>query len=76
MSPHFEPNISLCRKPVEAARRTNVRSRTSKLSTGALISEGYQDGWRSAALCTPTNEIDRIAVKQFISAGMIEKNGQ
>jgi hypothetical protein len=40
MSPHFKPNISLCRKPVEAARRTNVRSRTSKLSTNALISLG------------------------------------
>ena len=40
MSPHFKPNISLCRKPVEAARRTNVRSRTSRLSTNALISLG------------------------------------
>jgi hypothetical protein len=36
---------------------------------------GHQDDWRSAALCTLTNEVDRIAVEQFISAGMIEKNG-
>jgi hypothetical protein len=40
MSLHFKPNISLCRKPVEAASRTNVRSRMSKWSTNALISLG------------------------------------
>ena len=27
------------------------------------------------ALCTLTNEIDRIAVEQLVSTGMIEKNG-
>ena len=36
---------------------------------------GQQDGWRSAALRTLTNEVDRIAVEQLVSAGMIKKNG-
>jgi hypothetical protein len=38
MSPHFTPNNSLCRKPVDAAIKTNVRSRI--LKTNALISVG------------------------------------
>jgi hypothetical protein len=29
----------------------------------------------SAALCTLTNEVDWIAVEQFVSAGVVEKNG-
>src|SRR5260370_34741911 len=40
ISPHFKPNISLCRNPVEAARRTNVRSRRARPSISALISAG------------------------------------
>ena len=36
---------------------------------------GHQDGRRSAALCTLTNEVDWITVKQLISAGMIKENG-
>src|SRR6266850_7674014 len=37
ISPHFRPNISLCRNPVDAARRTNVRSRSARPSISALI---------------------------------------
>src|SRR5437899_4984103 len=40
ISPHFRPNISLCRNPVDAARRTNVRSRSARPSISALISAG------------------------------------
>src|ERR1700722_11745682 len=57
MSPHFKPNISLCRNPVDAARRTSVRSRSARPAFRAL-----------------TNEVDWVAVKQFISAGMMEQN--
>jgi len=42
MSPHFSPNNSLCRKPVDTARRTNVRSRLARWSTKALISAGIK----------------------------------
>src|ERR1700719_3201964 len=42
MSPHFSPNSSLCRRPVDTARRTNVRSRMLELSTNALISVGIR----------------------------------
>jgi len=35
---------------------------------------GRQDDWHSPPLCTLTNEIDRIAVEQLVSAGMVEKN--
>ena len=40
MSRHFKPNNSLCRKLVEAANRTNVRSRSARPSISALISTG------------------------------------
>jgi hypothetical protein len=40
ISPHFKPNISLCRNPVDAARRTNVRSPGASPSISALISAG------------------------------------
>src|SRR5712675_1037474 len=40
ISPHFKPNISLCRNPVDAARRTSVRSRSARPSISALISAG------------------------------------
>jgi hypothetical protein len=45
MSPHFKPNISLCRNPVEAARRTKVRSRTSKCRSdcGQTVHIGRHD---------------------------------
>jgi hypothetical protein len=75
MSLHFNPNSPLCRKPVDTARSTNVRSRMRKLSTQRLDFSGQQDGWRSAALCTLANEIDRIAIEELVSAGMVEKNG-
>jgi hypothetical protein len=42
MSPHFSLNSSHCRKPVDTARRTNVRSRMLRLSTNALISVGIR----------------------------------
>src|SRR6266581_3353532 len=60
ISPHFRPNISLCRNPVDAARRTNVRSRSARPCSafGAL-----------------TNEVDWVAVKQLISAGVIKEDG-
>ena len=35
---------------------------------------GHQDDWHSPPLCTLTNEVDRIAVEQLVSAGVIEKN--
>ena len=37
---HFKPNISFCRNPVDAARRTSVRSRSARPSINALISAG------------------------------------
>src|SRR5438477_9666318 len=39
-----------------------------------LYFTGHEDGWRLTALCTLTNEVNRIAVEQLISAGMIEEN--
>ena len=39
-SPHFRPNNSLMRSPVPAAKRTRVLSRSRKLGTSRLISEG------------------------------------
>src|SRR5256884_576589 len=51
ISPHFRPNISLCRNPVDAARRTNVRSRSARPSISALISAGTRVAggvWRLA----------------------------
>src|SRR6267378_1582997 len=74
MSPHFKPNNSLCRKPVDTARRTKVRSRMLKLSNIALNSSGIRTVG-SAALCSLTNEVDWIAVEQFVPAGVVEKNG-
>jgi hypothetical protein len=75
MSPHFKPNNPLWRKPVDPARRTRVRSRMLRLSTNALIISGHQDSWCSASLRSLTDEMDWIAVKQLIAAGMIEENG-
>lgn len=40
MSRHFGPNNSLWRNPVDAANKTNVRSRISKPSIRVLISSG------------------------------------
>jgi hypothetical protein len=42
ISPHFNPNNSLCRNPVDAARRTNVRSRSARPLISALISAGIR----------------------------------
>jgi hypothetical protein len=39
-SPHFRPNNSLMRSPVPAAKRTRVLSRSRKVGTSRLISEG------------------------------------
>ncbi len=75
MSPHFKPNNSLCPKPVDAARRTSVRSRMLRLSTRALISAGVNTVGVSASLRTLTDEMDRIAVKQLISACVIKEDG-
>jgi hypothetical protein len=41
----------------------------------SLDFSGRQDSWCSASLCTLTDEVDWIAVKQLVSAGMIEKHG-
>lgn len=38
-SRHLSPNSSLCLEPVDAARRTSVRSRRARWSTRALISK-------------------------------------
>ena len=75
ISPHFKPNISLCRNPVDAARRTNVRSRSARPSINALISAGTRMAGRCSAFRALTNEVDWVAVKQLISAGMIKEDG-
>jgi hypothetical protein len=41
----------------------------------SLDFSGRQDSWCSASLCTLTDELNWIAVKQLVSAGMIEKHG-
>src|SRR2546429_8856933 len=40
--PHFKPNNSLCRNPVDAARGTNVRSLCARPLISALISAGIK----------------------------------
>ena len=49
-------------------------------SDGEIVNQsldfgGHQDSWCSASLCTLTDEVDWIAVKQFVSAGMVEEDG-
>jgi len=75
ISPHFKPNNSLCRNPVDAAKRTNVRSRSARPLISALISAGIRMMGAVRRFRALTNEIDWIAVKQLISAGVIEANG-
>src|SRR5439155_19834216 len=73
ISPHFKPNISLCRNPVEAARRTNVRSRSARPSISALISAGtkwpavfgvWRSDERSRLGCGQTAQTSETATHQ------------
>jgi hypothetical protein len=75
VSPHFKPNIPLCRNLVDAARRTSVCSRRARPSINDLTSAGTRNGEWCSAFRALTNEPDWVAVKPFISAGVIEQNG-
>ena len=74
MSPHFKPNNSLCRKPVNAASRTKVRSRRPRPFQQRSDFYWRKQGGRGSSLGTLTNKVDRVAVKQLIPAGVIEEN--
>jgi hypothetical protein len=41
----------------------------------SLDFSGRQDSWCSASLCTLTDEVDWIAVKQLVPAGVIKQDG-
>src|SRR6266403_4149514 len=74
MSPHFKPNNSLCRKPVNAASRTKVRSRRPRPFQQRSDFYRCKQRGRGFSLGALPNKVDRVAVKQLIPAGVIEEN--
>jgi hypothetical protein len=64
MSLHCNANSSLCRRPVEAARSTIVRSRSPRLASNSLISAGV----------STVGTVRRVAPCRTKVIGLLSKN--